>query len=274
MINLTNVIPSAQIGAKDYIKDKLIYCGHCNTAKEMYFNFSDGTVKKVPIMCKCKEQSYTNAETGKADAEAKEKLLKFHARYSDIAIADAEATLDNAKAQTDSDRETIRRLKNYVDNWERVKASNLGLLFWGDVGTGKTFYASCIVNALKGDYNRIKYATLSTIIGKMGFDTIHKTLEEIEQSDLLVIDDLGTERQSAYAMEQVFTVIDTRYKANKPMVITTNLALSEIKTPQNLEYKRIYDRILEVCTPIKITGESKRTRIGKERLDLAKQILG
>ena len=38
--------------------------------------------------------------------------------------------------------------KRYVNNWQQVKAENLGLLFWGDVGTGKSFLAACIANGL------------------------------------------------------------------------------------------------------------------------------
>ena len=46
------------------------------------------------------------------------------------------------------DTPVIRMAENYVRNWSKAKAENLGLLFWGDVGTGKSFAAACIANAL------------------------------------------------------------------------------------------------------------------------------
>ena len=76
--------------------------------------------------------------------------------------------------------------------------------------------------------------------------------------DLLVIDDLGVERNTEYAMEQMFTVIDGRYRSRKPMIITTNLKLEEIKNPPDLAHARIYDRILEWCAPVLFSGRNFR----------------
>ena len=46
------------------------------------------------------------------------------------------------------DNKDIQMAKRYVEQWKKVKAENLGLLLWGDVGTGKSFVAACIANAL------------------------------------------------------------------------------------------------------------------------------
>ena len=69
----------------------------------------------------------------------------------------------------------------------------------------------------------------------------------LDDYSLLVIDDLGVERNTEYAMEQMFTVIDSRYRSKKPLIVTTNLKLEEIKNPPDLAHARIYDRILERC---------------------------
>ena len=71
-------------------------------------------------------------------------------------------------------------------------------------------------------------------------------------------DDLGVERNTEYAMEQMFTVIDGRYRSRKPMIITTNLKLEEIKNPPDLAHARIYDRILEWCAPVLFSGRNFR----------------
>ena len=79
-------------------------------------------------------------------------------------------------------------------------------------------------------------------------------IASFDEYDLLIIDDLGVERSTEYAMEQMFFVIDSRYRSRRPMIITTNLKLSELKNPPDLAHARIYDRILERCAPILLTG--------------------
>ena len=56
-------------------------------------------------------------------------------------------------------------------------------------------------------------------------------------------------------MEQMFFVIDSRYRSRRPMIITTNLKLDELKNPPDLAHARIYDRILERCAPILLREE-------------------
>lgn len=62
----------------------------------------------------------------------------------------------------ESRQETIAR--RYVQNWEKVRKENIGLLFWGDVGTGKTYLASCIANALMEQEVSVKMVSFSYII--------------------------------------------------------------------------------------------------------------
>ena len=55
-----------------------------------------------------------------------------------------------------------------------------------------------------------------------------------------------------------FLIIDSRYRSRKPLIVTTNLTLTELKNPQDTAHARIYDRLLELCTPIACTGPSMR----------------
>ena len=91
---------------------------------------------------------------------------------------------------------------------------------------------------------------------------------------LLIIDDLGAERSTEFAQEQVFNIIDARYRSGKPMIITTNLTAEEIKNPQEVGYARIYDRILERCFPIAVMGESRRRQEVKDSFADIKEKLG
>ena len=165
---------------------------------------------------------------------------------------------------------------NYVSNWEEMKANASGLLIWGDVGTGKSFFAGCIANALleKGvpvlmtNFSRI----LNTLTG-MHFEDRNQFINSLNRYSLLIIDDLGIERNSDFALEQVFNVIDSRYRSKKPLIITTNLTLSELNNAADIAHKRIYDRILERCVPIRINNRNIRQDNATANLKKTKKIL-
>lgn len=165
---------------------------------------------------------------------------------------------------------------NYVNNWEKMKSNSSGLLLWGDVGTGKSFFAGCIANALleKGvpvlmtNFSRI----LNTLTG-MHFEDRNQFIDSLNQYSLLIIDDLGIERNSEFALEQVFNVIDSRYRSKKPLIVTTNLTLQELNTPSDLPHKRIYDRILERCVPVRINNRNIRQENASANLQEAKKLL-
>ncbi|MGM9601131.1 MAG: ATP-binding protein, partial [Faecousia sp.] len=83
------------------------------------------------------------------------------------------------------------------------------------------------------------------------------------------------ERDSSYAVEQVFNVIDARARSSLPLIVTTNMTLDELKNPPSMQYARIYDRVLELCPiTLKMTGESRRAGNAEARRSKAREILG
>ena len=98
---------------------------------------------------------------------------------------------------------------------------------------------------------------LNTLTG-MHFEDRNQFINSLNRYSLLIIDDLGIERNSDFALEQVFNVIDSRYRSKKPLIITTNLTLSELNNAADIAHKRIYDRILERCIPVRINNRNIR----------------
>lgn len=158
------------------------------------------------------------------------------------------------------------KIKKYVLGFDEVLKLNDGLLFKGNCGTGKTFLANCICNFLtdKGyavlsfklaDYLRVLREDFEKKTGIEG-----KLLEAIKEADLLFIDDLGSEKVSEdWGKEKIYSLIDTRYGARKPILITTNLNAQEMI--EFLRYKntdKIVDRINEMVKVFDFTWESKR----------------
>ena len=73
---------------------------------------------------------------------------------------------------------------------------------------------------------------------------------------LLILDDFGMERGTEYGLEQVYNVVDSRYRSGKPLIVTTNLTLEELQNPEDTAHARIYDRLTEMCTSVRINGEN------------------
>ncbi|MGO5052400.1 excisionase [Lachnospiraceae bacterium LCP25S3_G4] len=161
----------------------------------------------------------------------------------------------------------------YVKNYEEMKEKNIGYLFWGGVGTGKTFMAACIANALLDKCCTVKMTNFATIINDL-FSCEDKSayIDALVKYDLLIIDDLGAERNTESAVENVFNVINRRYRTGKPLIITTNLHLKMITGEQAVDKRRIYDRILELCTPVCVDGASKKAKTSKDKMDQLKEM--
>lgn len=177
-------------------------------------------------------------------------------------------------------RKLTNAMQNYVDNFSEFrkasKGKHNGLLLYGEVGRGKTFAACEVANALidKGYFVLVtNFARLSNTIQGM-YEGKQKYIDSLNRYELLVIDDLGAERKSEFMKEMVYNIIDSRYRSGLPMIITTNLSMDEIKNPGNIEYERIYDRILERCFPIKVEGTSKRRKAIRNSYDDMKNTLG
>ena len=126
------------------------------------------------------------------------------------------------------------------------------------------FFAGCIANALleKGvPVLMTNFSPDSKYLTGMHFEDRNQFINSLNRYSLLIIDDLGIERNSDFALEQVFNVIDSRYRSKKPLIITTNLTLSELNNAADIAHKRIYDRILrdDVFLSVSITGIFVRT---------------
>lgn len=184
----------------------------------------------------------------------------------------------NTFAQDDNRNPAVSDVcRKYVDHWEEMKADNIGILFYGGVGTGKSFLACCIANALIDRCVKASVTNFPRIMNRLqGFgEDKQGFLDKLNRYDCLVIDDLGVERDTSYSVEQIYNVVDARSRSGKPLIVTTNLSLDDLRNPSSMGYARIYDRVLEMCPiKLKLSGDSRRTVNAAARRDRAKEILG
>lgn len=273
MIDALEAMAAASIKMEegDYIgEDGLIYCHKCHTKKQTEVEIL-GKIRRPMCMCKC--------QAAKRAAEEEEyNRRKFEERVKELRrLGFPEADMRNWTFSNDdlTNEKITKAAQRYVDNFSEFRKNGKGLLLYGNTGTGKTFAACEIANALidKG------YPVLVTNFARI-LNTLQGTFEKQEYIDgfndfqLLVIDDLGIERDTAYAKEQVFNIIDSRYRSGLPMIITTNLTMEKIKNPEDIENRRIYDRILERCFPLEVDGVSRRRKAVREDYETMKNLLG
>ena len=255
----------------DYIgEDGLWYCGNCKTRKQAQVTALGKTYKPF-CLCDCESQKLKEEEEARKQREFAEKVKELRR----VGFPDKEM-LQWTFANDDMENEQITKaMKRYVENFPELRKQGKGLLLYGSVGRGKTYAACEVANALidKG------YSVLVTNFSRV-LNTLQSTFEKQEYIDslndfsLLVIDDLGIERSTEYAKEQVYNVIDSRYRAGLPMIITTNLSIDKIKNPVDIENGRIYDRIIEKCFPIEVKGQNRRHKAVRESYGDMKELLG
>ena len=251
------------------ITRKIKYCDKCGEPLEMLFpNGSILGMDRHPRMCECMRIKNFQETMERREIERREKI----SRNRSICFADNKMYEWNFK-NDDRSVPAMVHARNYVDKFKLMLEDNIGYLFWGGVGTGKSYMAACIANALLDKEYTVKMTNFATIINDLFCcEDKNEYIDALVKYDLLIIDDLGAERGTEYAVENVFNVIDRRYRSGKPLIITTNLHISMLTNEQSLDKKRIYDRILELCIPICVNGASKRTATAKEKMKEMQEI--
>ncbi|MHC1722532.1 MAG: ATP-binding protein [Aminipila sp.] len=265
---LANMQPKLQDG--DYIKDDLFYCGECNTPKQYRCNIL-GKEKIVTCLCRCQADLLKQQNLKAAENERK----LYIERLKSKGIQDKQILQYTFANDNNSNPKITSFMKRYVECFDEMYKTNTGLLLWGDVGNGKTFSACCIGNALLSKSVPVMITDFTKMLNKLqGMrDNRLEFIEEFNHYKLLIFDDFGAERSTDYALEQILYVVDQRYKNKQPVIFTTNLSVEEIKNPKDASYSRIYDRVLEMCVPVKFNGESKRNAKAKEKYKTAERIL-
>ena len=254
----------------DYRKDGILYCGKCNTPKQGRYFLGDREIKPL-LLCDCMRAEEERIEKEKK-AQQRRNIIE-NLRKS--GIQDEKLLECNFAADDTPNTKQAQAFRRYVAKWSEIQEKNIGLLFFGTNGTGKSFYSGCIANAIIEQYIcPVIVTTIPRILNQL-FDAQNKSeyISRLANIPLLVIDDFGAERETEYALEQIFTIIDERYKSKKPLIISTNLTLEQLKNPEDLAHRRINDRILEVCVPFSFQGVSRREQKAKERKQAAKNLL-
>jgi DNA replication protein DnaC len=156
--------------------------------------------------------------------------------------------------------------RKYADGFKEMLANGVSITLSGGIGCGKTYAAASIANELLDKGYRVWMVTAPALVDAMGFETADKTRARLLRFELVVIDDLGAERGTEYAVEKIFEAVDIRQKSGLPTIITTNLDMTA--PPPDLNYRRIYSRVIGFAPQFRCKGDDLRKDAGAEKRKL------
>ena len=245
----------------------VLCCSVCGQPKQRKIKIFDEDMT-VTCMCRCEIK----------EKEQRRQREKVYQREQRRKVCFNNSNMHSWNFENDSEKGSLLStvMHNYVDSFSDFRKEGRGLLLYGNVGTGKTYYAASIANALVD----LGYSVYMTNFAKIAndfqnsFEGRQAYIDSLNGYSLLILDDLGAERKSEFMQELVFNVIDSRYRSGKPFIITTNLNIDELKKPHSLELSRVYDRILERCFPVEVNGKNQRRANIRNDYDEIKKRLG
>lgn len=256
------------VTSNTYTEKGLLMCSKCNTHME----YIDPHGNKRICTCQCQqdeENAYKMAIKNRNHLERVEKIKKdgiTHDYY-------LRCTFENSNS---TNTEQSIKAEFYANNWNEMKKENIGIIIMGSVGTGKSYLACCIANALAEKEIKVKVVNFAILLEKAkNYKTKDEYINELNKYDLLVIDDFGININSndTNALTCIYCMIEQRNIDKKPLIITTNMSAEEFKNPQK-GLEQSIERIKEICSEFIIFDKpvNRRASVRKEKQEYFKKL--
>jgi DNA replication protein DnaC len=172
-------------------------------------------------------------------------------------------SLSNFKPFTShSATKAVEKVEEYLGEWEENRENGSGLYFGGGVGTGKTHLAVAVMNDLiRRERVPALFVTVPELLDNLrgAYNDPAKNLDEwmeaVKNAELLILDDLGSEKPTPWVQERMFVIINHRYRESLPTLITSNTRPKDL--PSQLG-ERTASRIFSMCTGVELEGDDYR----------------
>lgn len=254
-INKNNV--KNNVYPKTYLKNEIEHCSICDEKRQYELNIR-GKKQLVPVLRKCINMQKEN------ERQFIEEMRKDEIRKCNILFPQ----FRNIKFDTDTIKtKEVNIAKKYCEKWQGMYAKNHGLLLLGNPGVGKSYIADCIANYLIDNDVSVYMTNFNNIINdiqtlEFGKNTSNNTkiklVDRLMSYACLIINDFGVEADTTYRQQNLYDIVNKRVTSGKPLILTTNLTLEQLNSPNNMMESRIYSRIFEMCCPIEFKGENIR----------------
>lgn len=230
---------------------------------------------KANVNCKCRREELA---AKRLLEENKEKQIRLNSIIKNSLMDNSFRTKTFESWDFTKGNEKMHKIGvKYSSNFKEMKEKSVGLLIYGEPGNGKTFVSAAIANKLLDDMVPVICVSINSLLSRIketfnswGKEAEENIIKSLSNADLLIIDDLGTEQATEWSKTKIYNIIDSRYRNGLPLIISTNVSLVDL---ENKYDKRTYDRLLEMCTPIKNDGPSIRRKKAVEKTEILKSIL-
>jgi len=269
---MKNAVANAQDSAvfvegdryEPYFKDmpdlKVIVCGTCGKRKEAVpciygrdgeRRFPFGKPVKVACLCDCETDNIRKTEKERQDKmQRRKRKLECWGFEDENGAMHRNSTSENVTFDSYKTQENvyIKACKKYVATLSKRLEERKGMFLCGSVGSGKTYAAMCLANALTDRLFRVDFKE-QWQIAKLGqYDELDRNeFTKLQSVRFLIIDDFNPETLNDYGTEQIFNLLDTRIKRNFPTIFTSNITSGSLAHPPKASYSRITDRIIHSC---------------------------
>ena len=203
-------------------------------------NFPEGYLEERPVCDRCGGTGYIGANM----CTCLQELCRQEQKQELVLLACGQASFSDFRLDYYSDRvdpkygasprkvmaRTFDYCKNYSENFDSQSGN---LLFVGGTGLGKTLLSACIATAAADKGFSVAYESAPNLFTKLERNRFNPTpetqaeAEKLTRCDLLIIDDLGTELPGNFVTAALYTLMNDRLLAGRPMVISTNLNIEE-----------------------------------------------
>lgn len=274
---IIETVASTEVDGDYRDADGILHCGKCGYPKETRQKMPEalrarfGEYKTLPILCKCEVERQESERLAIENAEKAERIARNRSKCFPF------PQLTGMTFEAD-DRQNLGMTKlchRFIDRLDEFKEQGAGLLFFGAVGGGKTFYAAAMANAAIDQGKTALFTSLSTLGARMsanyGNDRL-KVLGEICGYDLVVLDDLGIERSTDAMNENVYQIVNALYSSRSLVIFTTNLSASAMTAETDPNRQRIYSRIFEMAQPVEVKGEDRRRTQSEAKVALYRSL--
>ena len=210
--------------------------------------------------CSCLEKLIASLGTAEMTQQTQLKLCNFD--QFNLEYYQGRTTDDGRNCYTLMSN-ILQRCRYYAANFH---AHSPSLLFFGEVGVGKTHLSlSIVTEVLKQGYEVI-YDSIGNLISRIEQEHFSReksqedTLQILLNTDFLILDDLGTEFQTQFNLSVIYTIINTRINRNLPTIISTNLNWKQLSDQYE---ERIMSRLFAVYESLEFRGPD--IRLAKKR---------
>ncbi len=251
-------IKASNLGAQDMSKHILIAHGYPADYLDVHFTCpkccdtgSDGTK-----MCSCMKQLCGKLMADELNENAQLTLSSFDTFQLSY--------------YSGNDYFMMEKILNYTKQYAATFDKNSdSILMYGNTGLGKTHLSLAIANeVLKKGYS-VLYDSIINILRKIesehfSYDHLSDMLDLVMDTDLLILDDLGTEYETKFYSSTIYNIINTRLNRNKPTIISTNMSFPQLSKRYD---ERVTSRLSSMYTCLEFKGNDVRLQIKKQTIE-------